>query len=146
MIYWFIGQPGSGKSTLSKRLKEDTLRSSIYLDGDDLRKIFGNSYSKEHFTKEYRVQQTEALQRFIAYLADQGFNIIVSTVNPYRDVRETFKKSRTDIFEIYVHTDVPRIREENWVQDFEPPLENFADLNTTNKTEQQSMNELWKLL
>ena len=125
MIYWFIGQPGSGKTTLARRLKVhfDTRRvPSLHLDGDDLRVIFGNSYSKEHFTKEYRIEQTRLLQRLVAHFADQGINIIVSTVNPYKAVREEFKKSRKDVTEIHVWTDDIRGREDRWAKDFEDPI------------------------
>ena len=123
MIYWFIGQPGCGKTTLAKRLKkyfELQNRPAIHLDGDDLRKIYGNAYGKECFTKEYRLEWTRILQRFTAHLADQGVTVIVSTVNPYKEVREEFKQSRKDVKEIYVFCE-GRVRQEYWVQDYEPP-------------------------
>ena len=52
MIYWFTGQPGSGKTVLSVLLKDylekNYLKNVIHIDGDDLREIFENKdYSKE---------------------------------------------------------------------------------------------------
>lgn len=125
MIYWFIGQPGCGKTTLAKRLKK-TLDShripAIHLDGDDLRKIFEVPYdNRDSFSKEHRSTQTRALQRFVAHVADQGVSVIVSTVNPYRDIREEFKKSRSDVREIYVYTNDIRGREHLHVKNFEKP-------------------------
>ena len=133
MIYWFIGQPGSGKTTLAKRLKrcfDADNYPAIHLDGDDLRVIFGNTYSKEHFTKEYRIEQTRLLQRLVAHFADQGVVVIVSTVNPYRDVREEFKSQRSDLREIYVWTKDIRGREDRHVEDFEEPRTNHIFIAT----------------
>lgn len=146
MIYWFIGQPGSGKTTLAKRYKSEFISWQvpvIHLDGDDMRKIFGNCYKPENFTKEYREESTRQLQRFVAYIADQGnLHVVVSTVNPYRELREEFKKQRTDIVEIYVTKSDDRGRESFNVADFTPPLENFIEINTTGKTPYESLCEL----
>ena len=123
-------------------MKEE-IGNCLYFDGDDLRKIFGNSYSPEHFTKAWREEQTRALHRLIAYLADQGFDIVIATVNPYRNIREEFKKSRNDVVEIYVHKTDERQRESYNVADYEPPLENFIDINTTGHTPEESFAELY---
>jgi adenylylsulfate kinase len=143
MIYWLIGQPACGKTTLAKLLKPMLGICCLHFDGDDLRKIFGNSYSKEHFTKEWRKEQTRALQRLVAYIADQGFNVIISTVNPYRNVREEFKKSRNDIVEIYIRKTDMRERESFAVSDYEEPLENFVDINTTGHTPEESVKQIY---
>ena len=148
MIYWLIGQPGSGKTTLATKLKE-TLRTYdgiIHIDGDGLRKIFDDGYAPETFTKPQRVAQTKVLQKLIAYIADQDVDVIVSTVNAYRDIREDFKAERFDLIEIYVHRDGERIRKENDVNDFEPPLKDFIDVDTTGKTVNESLDELCKKL
>ena len=55
MIYLFTGQPGSGKTTLAKKLqfwlqtdKKNWRKSVFHIDGDQLRELFPNKdYSKE---------------------------------------------------------------------------------------------------
>ena len=45
MIIWFTGQPGSGKTTLCKALKEQWSfwqHQCVHIDGDDIREIFSN--------------------------------------------------------------------------------------------------------
>lgn len=147
MIYWFIGQPACGKTTLAKLfIRYHYMPKYLFFDGDDLRKIFGNAYAPEHFTREYREEQTRALQRLLAYIADQGTDIVIATVNPYREIREQFKKSRPDVKEIYVYKTDLRQREGYAVTDFEEPLENFVGINTTGKTPDQSAREIWEKL
>ena len=143
MIYTFIGQPCSGKSTLAKMLHKK-LPGSLYLDGDELRRIFKTSNSAEHFTREWREEQTRILQRFVAYIADQGIIVIIATVNPYRNIREEFKKSRKDLMEIYVHKSIERSRESFNVTDYEPPTEDFVDIDTTTDTVEESFNEVFE--
>ena len=150
MIYWFIGQPGCGKTTLAKMLKKqfESLGhdSILHIDGDDLRNIFGNNYNKENFTKEYRIQQLEILQRFIGYIADQGITVMVSTVSPYRDVRDNFKKLRKDVKEIYVFTNELRGRESFHSKEFDEPVDNFIPICTSNMSPEESLKILLNLI
>ncbi len=151
MIYWLIGQPGCGKTTLARRLKKEfdaKGNPSIHLDGDDLRHIFAVPYDKkESFSKEYRIEQTRVLQRMVAYMADQGVDVIVSTVNPYRVVREEFKNSRKDVREFLISTSDTRGREDKWAKDFEEPLTNYTHVITGGKqTEEDSFRVLYSYL
>jgi len=141
MIYWLTGQPGHGKTVLSKmlkhyiELKENTTVFNI--DGDDLREILTNKdYSKQG--RENNIKTAHSIAR---YLANQGFDVIVSLVSPYRELREEFK-SLGNITEIYVHTTEIRGREQFHVEDYEPPLSNFIDIDTTNQTPGQSLSTI----
>ena len=42
MIYWFTGQPGSGKTVLADLLKEKWLTHAYRIDGDEMRALFQN--------------------------------------------------------------------------------------------------------
>jgi adenylylsulfate kinase-like enzyme len=141
MIYWLTGQPGHGKTVLSKmlkhyiELKENTTVFNI--DGDDLREILTNKdYSKQG--RENNIKTAHSIAR---YLANQGFDVIVSLVSPYRELREEFK-SLGNITEIYVHTTEIRGREQFHVEDYELPLSNFIDIDTTNQTPGQSLSTI----
>jgi len=70
-------------------------------------------------------------------------NPVVCLVSPYRDQRENFKqKMGEDIVELYIHTSEIRGRESFHVQGYEEPLENFIDVNTTDKKVFDTLQEI----
>ena len=137
---WLTGQPASGKTTLAnlllKRLSKDN---NLYfnIDGDDLRDLFQNKdYSRKGREANIRLGMSIA-----AYLINKGYTPIVSLVSPYIDLREEFK-SKYKVLEIYLHTTEIRGREHYFAENYEPPKENFLDMDTTNKSEQESLDEI----
>jgi adenylylsulfate kinase-like enzyme len=140
MIYWFTGQPGSGKTTLAKALESQIFpKKTICIDGDDLRDIFDN----KDYSESGRRKNIERAQEIALFMSKKGYVVLVSLVSPYRDQRETFK-SKTDVVEIYVHAFTDRGRTQYHVPNYEPPLENFIDIDTTNSTEMESLREILK--
>ena len=142
MILYIIGQPASGKTTLANNLlthvgKENT----IIIDGDDLRDIFQN----KDYSEVGRRKNIERAQDIAQFLDKKGFTVLVSLVSPYKDQREDFK-NREDVIEVYVHTTEDRGRNQFHVENYEPPTENFIDLDTTDKTETDSYYEILKKL
>jgi adenylylsulfate kinase len=142
MIFFFTGQPHAGKTTLAKHLKTAlTLRNPVKLvymvDGDDLRRIINN---KDYSEQGRRINIGQAIA-IAKYLDDANYDVIVSLVSPYKDLREELKAS-ADVVEIYVHTTDVRGRENFHVKDYEPPTENFIDIDTTGVDELISLNEL----
>lgn len=146
MIYWFIGQPGCGKTTLAKQLKarfNNRGISAVHLDGDDLRVIFGGTYKSEHFTKEYRDTNTRKLQAFVEHIEAQGVHVIVSTVNGDRMIREELKTRNHRVREIYVVNTGNHVREDRRYADFEEPLTNFVKVDTKGLTPAEALEIVW---
>ena len=125
MIFWFTGQPGSGKTTLGKALLEK-LDDVFHIDGDDLRGLSANV----DYSEQGRISNIRTAQSIAMYLDNKGKNVIVSVVAPYRWLREEFKK-RHNVNEIYVHTTEIRGREHYFAEDYEKPEESFLDIDTT---------------
>jgi adenylylsulfate kinase-like enzyme len=138
-IYWFTGQPGHGKTVLAKSLKEYIEynyphKKVFHVDGDDLRDLLVNKdYSRQGRENNIRTAQSIAL-----YLYNNGYDVVVSLVSPYKELREEFK-SRTNVTEIYVHTTEERGREEFHVNEYEPPTDNFIDMDTTDDVPNASL-------
>ena len=140
MIYYLIGQPHAGKTTLSKLLKQHLYpQNIIQIDGDEIRDIFQN----KDYSENGRRQNIQRAQDIAQFLNAKGNNVIVSLVSPYKDQRDNFKQN-PNVVEIYVHTDEIRGREQFHVQNYEPPTENFIEINTTNTTVDECVEKIIK--
>lgn len=136
MIYWFTGQPGHGKTVLGKKLykflKHDNERrqfnQTFHIDGDDLRSLTVN----KDYSEQGRINNIRNAQMIAEYLHNNDCDVVVSVVAPYKWLREEFKERLIgNVKEIYVHTSEPRERDHFKVDNYEPPIENFIDIDTT---------------
>ena len=133
MILWFTGQPGSGKTTLTNRFIDDKLIGFmkilpvriVHVDGDDLRDVLDN----KDYSEQGRRKNIQFAIDMAKVMDDKGYLVLVSLVSPYRDMREKLKSNR-NIVEFYLHTTEIRGKEDYFVEDYEPPLHNFTDINT----------------
>ena len=133
MVLWFTGQPGSGKTTLTNRFIEDKLIGFmkiqpiriVHIDGDDLREIIDN----KDYSEQGRRENINLAMNITRFMDNKGFIVIVSLVSPYRDQREELKMER-NVAEFYLHTTEIRGKEDYFVDNYEPPLHNFTDMDT----------------
>jgi adenylylsulfate kinase-like enzyme len=138
MIYYLIGQPHAGKTTLSKLLKQHLYpQNIIQIDGDDLRDIFQN----KDYSEEGRRNNIRRAQDIAMFLNAKSIDVIMSLVSPYKDLRDELKK-KSDVVEVYIHTTDIRGREGFHVENYEKPTEDFIDLDTTGVSELKSIGEL----
>ena len=70
-------------------------------------------------------------QSIAMFLDNKEQDVVVSVVAPYRWLREEFK-ARHKVNEVYLHTTEKRGKEKFFVENYEPPQENFLDVDTTN--------------
>ena len=133
MIFWLTGQPGSGKTTLGKALV-GRLGNAFHIDGDNLRTISNN----KDYTEQGRLTNIRTAQSIAMYLDTNNQDVVISVIAPYRWLREEFKE-RHKVNEIYLHTTEKRGREGYFVEDYEPPMDNYLDIDTTNLTVEEAL-------
>ena len=138
MIYYIVGQPHAGKTTLSKLLKQHLFpQNIIQIDGDDLRDIFQN----KDYSEEGRRNNIKRAQDIAMFLNAKGIDVIISLVSPYKDLRDDLK-CKSDVTESYGHTYYIRGRENFHFENYEQPTENYIDIDTTGVSEFTSLGEL----
>jgi len=144
MIYLFTGQPGSGKTTLAKKLqfwlqtdKKNWRKSVFHIDGDQLRELFPNT----DYTKKGREKNIQKAFDIAKYLDSCGSDVVISMVSPYKELREQLKL-QCKVQEIYCHTKKIRGREGLFALDYEPPVEFYIDLDTSKQPDETFSNLL----
>lgn len=101
--YWITGIPGAGKTTLSYRVVSCCLEAGIHppvvLDGDSWREARpgGGDY-----TLEGRKNNVRELAEFAQRLNKLGYNALVPTVSPQREVRQVAADIIDNYFEVFL--------------------------------------------
>jgi len=129
MILWFTGQPGSGKTTLAKILIDKLHNSKhVHIDGDDIRRVLDN----KDYSEKGRKDNIQFAINMAKVMESKGYLVIVSLVSPYRDLR---------IGEIFYLHSTRKLRKGYHVDNFEPPLKDFTEINT-DKPIEECINEI----
>jgi adenylylsulfate kinase len=132
MVYWFTGQAGAGKTTLALALRkrlEAKGRIVVHVDGDVLRSLKEN----KDYTPIGRIRNIEDAMIISLLLNKEGIDVVVSMVSPYKNLREKLKSQlKSQIVEIYVHTTEVRGKEGYFVTEYQKPIMNYIDMDTTN--------------
>ncbi len=102
-VIWLTGIPGSGKSTIAKRLKEVLKSKGLcveHLDGDEVRPWLS---PEAGFSREDRVRHLRRVAFVSHLLARNGVVVIASFVSPYRETRDLARELNKGYFvEVYV--------------------------------------------
>ena len=139
MIIAIFGQPHCGKSTLANHLISQHMPYAVNIDGDKLRELFSN----KDYSREGRIKNLNRASDIATFINSIGANVILSLVYPYKEAREYLNGLNQDVIWIYLTYNEERGREANHVQDFEEPNEeNVLHLNTTELSEEESLNKI----
>jgi bifunctional enzyme CysN/CysC len=102
-LIWITGYSSSGKTTISRilssKLKEDGFK-VIFLDGDDLRGIFGNKWG---YDKESRIELAQTYFRLCNHLTAQGYLVVISAIAMFDEVSQWVNINIENSTQIYLN-------------------------------------------
>lgn len=104
-VIWISGFSASGKTTVGRKVNHGLSElgaHTVFLDGDDLRSIFGDRWG---YTREDRVHLAHVYFRLCSHLASQGYTVIISAVAMYDEIRDWMHTNIPNCLEVYL--DVP---------------------------------------
>jgi len=127
------GEPNSGKSTLAYALVQNRLRNCLIIDGDKHREMqfLGEELG---FTKDDILKNNEHVIKLALFAQDQGFNVIIPQIAPYREQRHRMRVKLQHFHEVYlrcskaVRQERPNYMPTSLIYEFESPdLDLFTD-------------------
>ena len=101
-VIWITGYSSAGKTTVSKQVELELKKlnyKTIYLDGDELRDIFGNSWK---FNKKSRIELAYVYFRLCRHLSSQGYVVIISAVAMFDELFIWVKENIPNAIQIYL--------------------------------------------
>ena len=101
-VYWITGLSGAGKTTIGQKLYSvirEIKTNVVFLDGDDLRNIFGNDLG---YTISDRHKSAMRNSKISHFLALQGIDVICCTISMFDDVRNWNRKNISNYIEVFL--------------------------------------------
>ena len=102
IVYWITGLSGAGKTTIGKLLYAKLKAkhgNTIFLDGDMLRKAFGDDMG---YSEEDRRKCAMRYSRLCNMLQEQEMNVVCCTISMFDSVRAWNRENIKNYCEIYV--------------------------------------------
>ncbi len=106
IVYWITGLAGAGKTTIGRSLyrwlKQKHVN-AVFLDGDVLRGVFGNSLG---YSPDERLKLAMQYARLCKMLSDQGLVVVCATISMFPVVWEWNRHNISGYKEIYLRVPI----------------------------------------
>lgn len=164
LVIWFTGLSGSGKSTLATGLERKLIQEGYLtevLDGDKIRNGLNNNLG---FSAEDRVENIRRIAEVSKLFCNCGVITISAFISPTVEIRQMARGiiANEDFFEVYVSTPLEICEQrdtkglykkarEGVIKDFtgisapyEAPLSPDINMNTTGRTVEECVDEIYR--
>ena len=106
MVVWLIGLSGSGKTTLANEVvaqANKTTQSTVLLDGDMVREVFGNDLG---YSKKDRLINAQRICQLGKFLDGQGVNVVCAILSIFPETRQWNRDNIEDYYEVFIDTPI----------------------------------------
>ncbi len=106
MVLWITGLSAVGKSTIAKaylRTKKNSSVSTVLLDGDAVRELFGGDLG---YDEKSRNEHIKRIQRLAKFLSDQGLDVVVAALYSNERILSVNRTLFQEYFEVYLKADL----------------------------------------
>jgi cytidine diphosphoramidate kinase len=113
-IIWITGLSGAGKSTIGNKVVEGLRKNGeqvVYLDGDELREVFGAScVNINNHGRERRLALAMQYSRLCRVIAEQGLTVVIATISMFKEIHSWNRSNLPGYFEVYLKVPVDELR------------------------------------
>ena len=114
MVIWITGLSGAGKTTLAKEIVNQlrkTKKNIIFLDGDELREIFGvNDRKEKNFSLEHRRRLAFQYANLCKILAQQNAIVVIATISLFNEIHMWNRSNLPNYFEVYLNVPINELQ------------------------------------
>ena len=105
MIVWVMGLSGAGKSAIGAALHREMKKensATVLIDGDEIRRIFGNDQQAKDYSVEGRRRNAERIRELCAWLDREGIDVVCCILSIFAEHQADNRKLFSDYFEVFV--------------------------------------------
>ena len=111
-----IGLSGAGKTAigaaLHRQLKMDNA-ATVLIDGDEIRRIFGNDQNAGDYSVEGRRRNAQRIRELCAWLDREGVDVVCCILSIFAEHQAENRTLFSDYFEVFVNADFDALVERN---------------------------------
>jgi cytidine diphosphoramidate kinase len=125
MVIWLIGLSGAGKTTIGKavyRRWKTLAPDTVLVDGDDMRRIFGQDQSPADYSVSGRRRNAERIFEICAWLDRQDLNVVCCILSIFPDMQERNRREFSRYFEVFVHAPIDKLAQRDDKRLYGPAL------------------------